>query len=125
MTTSAIAKGPEVDFYLLEQYDEQENGFKLELYNISHNILFIKGNVTELTGHEASISKIIFDTCLQIRQLLHSPAPIIHRKGIKLPKIDVPMFDGDIMNWRYFWEQYEVFVHSRSYLTHPKRLAYL
>ena len=53
-----------MDCYLLEQCDEQQNGFKLELYDISHSILFMKGDVTELTDHEASISKVIFDTCL-------------------------------------------------------------
>ena len=37
----------------------------------------------------------------------------------------MPTFDGDIMNWRRFWEQYEVSIHSRTHLTDPEKLAYL
>ena len=45
---SAIADEVEVGRCLLEQYDEQQNGFKLELYYISTD-----GNVSELSDHEA------------------------------------------------------------------------
>ena len=64
-----------------------------------------------------SISKAIFDTCLQMHRSLQMPAPVVPKEGIKLPKIDVPTFNGDIMNWRNFWEQYEVSIHSRAHLS--------
>ena len=35
------------------------------------------------------------------------------------------MFDGNIMNWWSFREEYEVSLHSRSRLTHGKKPAYL
>ena len=54
-----------------------------------------------------------------------TPFPVLHREDIKLTKIDVPTFDGDIMNWRRFSEQYEVSIHSRTHLTDPEKLAYL
>ena len=82
-------------------------------------------DVSELTDHETAISKANFNTCLQIRRLLHSPIPVVHREGIKLLKIDVPTFDGDIMNWWRFWEEYEVSIHLRSQLTDAEKLAYL
>ena len=53
------------------------------------------------------------------------PAPVIHKEGIKLPKINVPMFDANIMNWRTLWEQYNVSIHSRAHLTVDEKLAYL
>ena len=68
--------------------------------------------------------KAIFDICLMIHRLLHTPVPDAHREGIKLPKIDVQAFDGDIMNWRTFWEQYKVSIHSRTQLTDAEKLAY-
>ena len=55
-------------------------------------------DVSDLSDHEARISKSIFGMFLQIRQLLHPPIPVVHSECIKLPKIDVPMFNGDIMN---------------------------
>ena len=86
----------------------------MEQYDIPCSILSMDGDISELLDHEARISKVIFDVCLKIRQLLHRPIPVVHREGIRLPKIDVPMFYGDIMDWRRFWEQYEIPVHSRT-----------
>ena len=45
-----------MDHCLLEQYDEQQNGFKLELYDISRSILSMDGDVSKLSDHEARIS---------------------------------------------------------------------
>ena len=95
-----------MDQCLLEQYDEQQNWFKLELYDISLSIQSMKGDVSELLDHEARVSKEIFDVCLKIRRLLHMPVPVANREGIKLPKINVATFNGDMLNWRTFWEQY-------------------
>ena len=58
---SAIADEAVVDQCLLEQYDEQENSFKLELYYIS-----MDGDVSELSDDEAWISKTIYDVCLKL-----------------------------------------------------------
>ena len=122
---SAVAEKTKVDRCVLEQYDEQQNGFKLELYDISRSVLSMDGDVSELSEHEARISKAIFDVCLHIRRQVHTPVAVVPREGIKLPKIDVPTFDRDIMNWRTFWEQYEVSIHSRIQLTDAEKLSYL
>ena len=109
----------------MEQYDEQVNGFKLEVLDVSCSMLSLAGDVLELKDHEACFSQVIFDTCLQICRSLHIPAPVIRREGIKLPKIDVPTFDENIMNGRNFWEQYEVSIHSRTHLSELEKLMYL
>lgn len=31
---------------------------------------------------------------------------------VKLPKLNVPTFDGDIINWVTFWEQFKVAIHD-------------
>ena len=38
--------------------------------------------------------------------------------GVKLPKLDVPTFDGDIIHWKQFWDQFSVSVHDRTNLQH-------
>ena len=124
-TVSAVADKTKMDHCLLEQYDEQQNVFKMELYDISRNVLSMDGDVSELSDHETRISKVIFDICQQIRRLPHTLVPVVHIKGIELHKIDVPMFDGDIMNWRTFWEQYDVSILSGTQLTVVEKLAYL
>ena len=44
---------------------------------------------------------------------------------MKLPKLDVPTFNGDILNWKSFWEQFCVSVHDRTTLSSSKKLVYL
>ena len=46
-------------------------------------------------------------------------------KGVKLPKLDVPTFDGNILNWRSFWEQFRISVHDCSNLSDSEKLVYL
>ena len=41
--------------------------------------------------------------------------------GVKLPKLEVSTFDGDILNWKSFWEQFCVSVHGRSTLTNAEK----
>ena len=45
--------------------------------------------------------------------------------GIKLPRIKIPTFDGNILNWRIFWEQFDSAVHSKSHLSDSDKLTYL
>ena len=45
--------------------------------------------------------------------------------SIKLPKLSIPKFDGDVFNWRTFWEQFGVSIHSRPQLSDAEKLAYL
>ena len=39
--------------------------------------------------------------------------------------MDVPSFDGDILNWRSFWEQFAISVHDRTDLADAEKLVYL
>ena len=67
-----------------------------------------------------------------MKQLLHeqtsSPklSGVCHATtGVKLPKISIPTFDGNIMNWSSFWEQFEVSIHKKENLEGVEKLAYL
>ena len=74
----------------------------------------------------------IFETSLQVKKLLHTSTGVTdsassdpYGKGVKLPKLDVPTFDGDILHWRTFWEQFCVSVHDHSSLSDAEKLVYL
>ena len=43
---STAADNSEVDCCLVEQYNEQINGFKFDLFDISHSISSLDGNTT-------------------------------------------------------------------------------
>ena len=115
----------EADCCLVEQYDEQVYGFKLELFNAFRSIQLLHWDVSSLTNLEVNCSQVIFDTCLQICRLVHMPAPVIHKVDIKIPKTAIPLFDSNNLNCRSFWEQYELSIHSRAHKFSPEKLAYL
>ena len=46
-------------------------------------------------------------------------------KSLKLPKLDVPTFDGKVIHWRSFWEQFDISIHSRLKLSDTEKLVYL
>ena len=43
---------------------------------------------------------------------------------VELPKISVPTFDGDILNWAVFWEQFEMPIHNNKKLHNTQKLTY-
>ena len=45
--------------------------------------------------------------------------------GVKLPKIAVPTFNGNILNWTDFWVQFEVVIHCKNHMKNAEKLAYL
>ena len=53
----------------------------------------------------------------------HMPTP--RALGAKLPKLEVPTFDGDILKWKSFWDQFSVSIHKRSDLTAAEKMVYL
>ena len=78
------------------------------------------------------IDKGVFDCSLKIKRLMYSPSTpaestmsSMEGSGVKLPKLAIPKFDGDIMNWRTFWEQFCISIHDKSSLSDSEKLAYL
>ena len=87
------------------------------------------GDDTTLSEWHPQLSQILFDARLKIKRLLHKnegvPSLSPGSSGIKLPKVFVPVFSGNIVNWRSFWEQFTVSVHNRSGLSLSEELTYL
>ncbi|XP_066940964.1 uncharacterized protein [Macrobrachium rosenbergii] len=53
-------------------------------------------------------------------------APILPVKAtVKLPKLDLKHFDGDVTEWNSFWELYEVSVHKRTDFENIREFSYL
>ena len=44
--------------------------------------------------------------------------------GLKSPKINVPIFDVKIVNWKNFWEQFNAIIHSKTGLNDTNKLIY-
>ena len=47
------------------------------------------------------------------------------RQGFKLPKMNIPVFSGEYLQWNFFWDLFNASVHSNENLTDAQRLQYL
>ena len=82
-----------------------------------------------LLEQESNLDKAYSDLSLQIRRLLSDRAAPQSTKetksDIKLPNMNVHTFDGNIVNWNNFWQQFNVAVHSKTQMDDTEKLVYL
>ena len=126
--------GDASEAHVLRQYDEQLIDLKKELSETRNSLLTLELDDTDdLNSELAHLEKGVFDSSVEIKQKLSSfsptpvdsSTPVSDYTGVKLPKLDVPTFDGNILNWRSFWEQFRVSVHDRKTLSNSEKLVYL
>jgi hypothetical protein len=86
-------------------------------------MLLDQAEADELVTKQTELEQLLFDCSLKIRELLAralTPTPSsthTESPGLKLPKLDVPTFGGNILQWRNFWEQFVISVHNRTTLS--------
>ena len=88
-----------------------------------------------LMGSIKKQDKDIFDMSVTVKRLLYNPGLVLdpptltpsetRAHGVKLPKIEVATFSGDLLNWKTFWEQFDISIHSRKDISDAEKLAYL
>ena len=108
------------------QYGEQLVDLKKELFETRTGLLTLQlGESDDIAIQLAALEKQVFDSLVEVKSKLSlssspsagsSPSAPDH-KGVKLPKLDLPTFDGNILNCRSFWEKFRVSVHDRSSLS--------
>ena len=108
------------DLSLVQQHQEH---YKRDLSTLYDNIIALdpKEDDELLTQFDCSrkVKKLINDSHPE------ATTPAVDGSGVKLPKLDVPVFDGNILHWKQFWDQFCVSVHERSNLTNAEKLVYL
>ena len=117
---------------LLQQVEEQLSDCKKELSGVHAGLLSLDLEDSDpLSTLHTRVEQLFLNKDLQVRKLVRSfpgdtaTANPASGKGVKLPKLDVPKFDGNILNWRSFWDQFSVSVHDRSHLSNSEKLVYL
>ena len=118
----------------LEQYREQLAQYKRELSTVCDDLvaLDLEDNDDLFKSH-ARLESLHFDCSHRVKKLLstHSSrsttvtTAATDNKGSRLPKLDIPTFNGDVLQWRQFWEEFQVSVHHRSSLSNAEKLVYL
>ena len=124
----------------MSQYEEQLRDLKSELASILDNIVTMDlPDSDDISALHDVLEKEAFGCGLKVKQLiaatlvpsggLATSTPSSHGvptdKGMKLPKLEVPTFDGQMINWHSFWEQFEISVHNRRSLSDSEKLVYL
>ena len=115
----------------LQQHEEQIADLKKELKEIQTSLLDVDLETSDpLIEAQDAVERAIFECSLAIKKRLHSTVVVRasatpEATGAKLPKLEVPTFNGDILNWKGFWEQFCVSVHDRTNLTNAEKLVYL
>ena len=129
----ATLSGGTDDVCLLRHHEEQLSELKKELRDIGADLLALDlGDTDELTTKQSALQKELSQCYLDLERLLSAHSinsrpspPTPDNTGVKLPKLDVPTFDGNLLNWRTIWEQYQISIHDSSKLTDAEKLVYL
>ena len=124
-----LTLGPDLDACLVQHLKEQVGHLRAELPNVVHDIVSMEQEDKGLLEQDSNLDKAISDLSLQIRRLLSDrdapPSSKKTKSGIKLPKRNVQIFDGNTLNWKIFWQEFDVAIHSKAQLDDTKKLAYL
>ena len=133
-TAITALSGDPKEIHLVYLYQEQLSDFKKELGDIRSEVtsLCTPEESEELHAKISRLDKDIFDLSLIIKRLLYNPehtpeavTPTHDARGVRLPKLEVPTFNGNILQWQTFWEQFCVAIHNRSDISDTEKLVYL
>ncbi len=122
------------DVCLLDHHEEQLSDAKKDLRDITTELLALDLNEDDdLMVVQAEMEGVVARCSLDLKRLISSrhtstdsSSPSVRDStGVKLPKLDVPTFDGSLLGWKSFWEQFSISVHDRTSLTHSEKLVYL
>ena len=116
----------------LSQYQDELSDYKKDLATLYEELITkdILDDDELLVTHSA-LERTLSTVSHKIKHLLLNPTTItiaptvIEGAGVKLPKLDVPTFDGNIIHWRQFWDQFTVAVHSKTSLSNAEKTVYL
>ena len=84
-----------------------------------------------LAGRAGGLEEALFELRVAIKSLLKKIKAVsaVTKEtgscGVKLPKVSVPTFDGNFLNWKNFWEQFDATIHCKTGLNDTEKLMYL
>ena len=115
---------------LIEQYEAQLSNYKTELSAVHTRLLAIddEEEVKDQLATHSKLEAVLFECFHNIRKLQKkcegSKSTTTSAEGtgsgVRLPKLAVPTFDGNILHWRQFWEQFCVSVHNHPSLSNAE-----
>ena len=82
--------------------------------------------ISEQSNYDVKVSKLLLGVQAALTPLPTQSATVSQpTKAVKLPVIQLPSFDGDVVQWLSFWEQFRTSVHERTELETVTKFNYL
>ena len=113
----SLAPGPGFDLRLAQHLAESISKVKLELVNITRGLSLLEGENAKLSEWAMRIKDFLSNLSLRMKWLQFDQASGITSasiSGVKLPKLEVPTFDGITMNWATFWGRFNVLIYLKQ-----------
>ena len=129
--TATSPATPCIDSSLLAQCQEEVFDYKKGLATLYDELSVMDIlDDDELFAAHATLERQLSTVSQKIKSLLVVPlmstsTSITTDTGVKLPKLDVPTFDGNIIHWKQFWDQFTIAVHNKTSLSNTERTVYL
>ena len=118
-----------VDRTLLSQYSDELSDYKKDLAALYSDLAAEDiGDDDELFTTHSVAERQLSTLSHKIKSVTPADAPTpptTEGTGVKLPKLDVPLFDGNIIHWKQFWDQFTIAVHSKTALSNAEKTVYL
>ena len=113
-------------------YMDEIKSLQVELQGVRREIVFLDhcgGGVRK----KSDIKQTLCDLRVAISRLMErtKKEPTPHTLGVpvvggfNLPRIETPTFDGNIFNWRLFWEVVQPALHDKPQLEEVDMLTFL
>lgn len=112
----------------LEEYRNRVSEVKAELAKLKSSLLIAEASPDDTVMTDLiKVDKLAFDCLVAVKKRLRSvnSTAASETTSTKLPKLELPNFHGDILQWKNFWEQFCVSVHDRASLSKEEKLMYL
>jgi len=128
---TSLEGGERPDIPRMKLHDEQFQEYKKELTEIDVKLFSLEiAETDDLMTQHTQLNKALFNYSVRLKKLfeMHTPSRVAvptdgDARGVKLPKLEVPTFNGNILHWRSFWEQFSISVHGRLNLSAAEKLV--
>ena len=98
-----------MDTYELQEQEESIKDSKLELQKLSRGLLSVE-DAGDIEDRATTLEQVLWTLKTDVKHLRESKeeksspsaSRVIGITGIQQPKIEVPTFDGNILNWKIF-----------------------
>ena len=132
-TIRLLEPTPALDICLVEKVKKDVDMLTNKLSDIVEDILSLPEDDTASLNEATSMEDELGSMTLKLIKLTHDRERRDHRTtdeasaspGVRLPKISIPTFDGKILSWKSFWEQFDATIHSKAGLNVIEKLTYL